>query len=68
MLTRANDIPAVGVYHPVSMGRWEPFAVHVVDMVAGRISALTHFMGPAVFTELGLPQAVEETRSRTDQF
>ncbi|CAN5888052.1 sigma-70 family RNA polymerase sigma factor [soil metagenome] len=66
--TRANDITAVGVYHPVSVGRWEPFAVHVVEMIDGQISALTHFMGPAVFAELGLPDIVEDSSVGTDQF
>lgn len=60
MPTRANGMPAVGVYHPASVGRWDPFAVHVVEMRSGRISALTHFMGPTVFAELGLPDRIED--------
>jgi RNA polymerase sigma-70 factor (ECF subfamily) len=57
---RANDQPAVAVYHDVGEGRWEPFAIHVLDSVGGRISAITHFMGPAVFAEFGLPDEVVE--------
>jgi RNA polymerase sigma-70 factor (ECF subfamily) len=63
--TSANGLPAVGVYHPVSGSRWEPFAVHVLEMTHGRISSLTHFMGAAVFAELGLPK---EISGETDQF
>jgi RNA polymerase sigma-70 factor (ECF subfamily) len=53
--TRANGGPAAAVYHPVAEGRWEPFALHVIDMRGGRIAGITHFMGPAVFAEFGLP-------------
>jgi RNA polymerase sigma-70 factor (ECF subfamily) len=58
LTTRANGGPAAGVYHPVAQGRWEPFALHVVDMRAGRIAGLTHFMGPQVFAQFGLPSEV----------
>ncbi len=66
--TGANGMPAAAVYHPVSPGRWEPFAVHVVEMRDGRITALTHFMGPEVFAQLGLPDAIEDFPAGTDQF
>lgn len=58
IVTGVNGLPAVGVYHPVSAGRWEPFAVHVLEIAQGRISSLTHFMGAVVFAELGLPEKV----------
>ena len=60
--TRANGRPAMAVYHLVAPGRWEPFALHVVDMSDGRISGLTHFMGPAVFAEFKLPEVLLEAR------
>jgi len=50
----------VAVYHDSGDGRWEPFAIHVLDHTGGRIAAITHFMGPAVFAEFGLPEAVTE--------
>jgi len=56
---RANGQPAVAVDHDVGGRRWEPFAIHVFD-TAGRISAITHFMGPAVFAEFDLPDKVVE--------
>ncbi|WP_344683162.1 sigma-70 family RNA polymerase sigma factor [Saccharopolyspora taberi] len=59
--TRANGGPAAAVYHPVGHQRWEPFALHVVDVRDGRIAGLTHFMGPAVFAELGLPSELVAT-------
>jgi RNA polymerase sigma-70 factor (ECF subfamily) len=49
VVTSANGQPAVAVYH-----QGEPFALHVLSARNGRISALTHFMGPRVFAEFGL--------------
>lgn len=49
LLATANGREVIGVYHPVSAGRWEPFAVHLPEMADGQIAALVHFMGPAVF-------------------
>lgn len=66
IVTSANGQPSVGVYHPVSAGRWAPFAVHVLDVRRRdgdlRLQALTHFMGPEVFARLGLPDAVVDER------
>ncbi|MHA6693413.1 sigma-70 family RNA polymerase sigma factor [Homoserinimonas sp. A520] len=58
--TRANGQPAVAVYHDRGGGVWEPFAIHLVDFVDGRIASITHFMGPAVFDEFGLPSHVTD--------
>lgn len=52
---RANGQPAVAVYHDVGDNRWEPFAIHVLDLRDGRIAAITHFMGSQPFVEFGLP-------------
>lgn len=60
LMTRANAQPAVAVYHAVGGSRWEPFAIHLVDVIDDRIAALTHFMGPEVFKEFGLPRAITE--------
>lgn len=40
----------------------------VVEMIDHQITALTHFMGPAEFAELGLPDIVEDRSAGTDQF
>ncbi|OAV77953.1 hypothetical protein AYO52_14705 [Dietzia sp. 111N12-1] len=53
--TSANGRPAVAVYHAAVDQRWEPFAIHVLDSDAGRISAITHFIGAHHFSEFGLP-------------
>lgn len=64
IVTRANGQPAVAVYHDVGGGRWEPFAIHVLDVVDGRIGAITHFMGPVVFAEFGLPDEMTDRAGR----
>lgn len=64
--TRANGQPAVAVYHDVGEGRWEPFAIHVLDTADGQITAITHFMGPSVFAEFGLPGEVVEPAQPAD--
>ena len=67
VVTSANRRPAVGVYHPTGDDRWEPFALHVLDVDAeGRLAAITHFMGPAVFAELGLPDSLGPDDRRHD--
>ncbi len=63
--TRANGQPATAVYHDVGGGRWEPCAVHVLDVDRGQIAGIVHCMGPAVFAEFGLPAEVLEPASPT---
>lgn len=60
IMTAANRQGAVAVYHDLGNGRWEPFALHVLDFRGGRIAGITHFMGPKVFAEFGLPPEVTE--------
>ena len=52
---RANGAPAAAVYRPEEPGG-EPtaFAIHVLDIVAGRISAIHSFMDPTLFEAFGL--------------
>lgn len=61
LVTGANGQPAVAVYHHVGGSRWEPFAIHVLETTGGRISAITHFMGPAVFREFALPTELTDS-------
>src|SRR5699024_8216883 len=58
--TRANGQPAVAVYHAVGESRWEPFAIHVLDVAGGQIERITHFMGAGVFAEFGLLEQLSE--------
>lgn len=60
LVVAANGRPAAAVYHDVGGGRWEPWAIHHLDTRDGAIAAITHFMGPAVFAEFGLPDAITE--------
>lgn len=52
----ANGQPAAAVYHLTAPGEWTPFALHVLDTAAGRISGICHFLDTDVFSEFGLPE------------
>jgi RNA polymerase sigma-70 factor, ECF subfamily len=52
----ANGSPAVAVYRPQAPGhRPTAFSIQVLDIVAGRISAIHVFLDPALFELFGLP-------------
>ena len=52
----ANGSPAVAVYRPeVAGGEPTAFAIHVLDVVDGRISAIHSFIDPTLFNVFGLP-------------
>jgi RNA polymerase sigma-70 factor, ECF subfamily len=52
----ANGSPAVAVYRPAMPGgRPTAFALHVLDVVDGRISVMHVFLDPALFELFGLP-------------
>jgi RNA polymerase sigma-70 factor, ECF subfamily len=52
----ANGSPAVAVYRPETPGSAPAaFAIHVLDVVAGCISAIHSFIDPALFELFGLP-------------
>lgn len=59
VVTSANQRPAVGMYHLTGEESWEPFALHVLEVVDGRLAAITHFMGSEVFSEFGLPEVLD---------
>jgi RNA polymerase sigma-70 factor (ECF subfamily) len=53
---RANGSPAVAVYTPETPGgAWTAFAIHVLDVSAGRITAIHSFIDPTLFERFGLP-------------
>jgi RNA polymerase sigma-70 factor, ECF subfamily len=52
---RANGAPAVAVYVPAPGGEPTAFAIHVLDVDDGRISAIRSFIDPELFVLFGLP-------------
>lgn len=57
--SRLNGCPAVGCYHPAGEGRWEPFAVHVLQVAPdGAITDITHYLDAGVFAILGMPDRI----------
>jgi RNA polymerase sigma-70 factor, ECF subfamily len=59
LATSANGGPAVGVYHPAGPGAYEPWAIVVLELSAGRIAGLHHFLYPELFPRFGLPERLE---------
>ena len=59
--TVANGTAAFGSYKPVANGRWEPFALQVVEVRDGRISGHHNFLYPELFAAFGLPPHLDET-------
>jgi RNA polymerase sigma-70 factor (ECF subfamily) len=53
--TSANGCAAFGAYHPTGPGTHAPFALQVIEVSAGRITGLHHFLGPELFAAFGLP-------------
>jgi RNA polymerase sigma-70 factor (ECF subfamily) len=57
---RANGSPAFGQYKPSPDGGYEPWALQVLELSDGRISALTFFLDTAaLFPLFGLPLRLE---------
>ncbi len=52
---RANGTAAFGSYRPAGPGRWEPFALQVIEVKDGSIAGHHNFLYPELFAELGLP-------------
>jgi RNA polymerase sigma-70 factor, ECF subfamily len=51
----ANGSPAFGVYKPGSSGRYEAFAIQVLEWHASRIAAIHTFIDPSLFADFDLP-------------
>lgn len=56
---RVNGTAGFGNYHRVGAGRWEPFAIQVIEIAGGRIVGHHNFLYPERFGAFGLPSAVE---------
>ncbi|HUQ62329.1 MAG TPA: sigma-70 family RNA polymerase sigma factor [Acidimicrobiales bacterium] len=58
--TEANGCTAFGAYKPAGNGMLEPWAIQVIEVSAGRITGLHHFIDPELFTAFGLPARLEQ--------
>lgn len=55
-----NGSAGFGNYRLAGPGRWEPFAIQVIETVGGRITGHHNFLYPSLFAELGLPPSLTE--------
>jgi RNA polymerase sigma-70 factor (ECF subfamily) len=51
---RANGTAAFGSYKPAGPGRWEPWALQVIEARGGAISGHHNFLYPELFAQFGL--------------
>ena len=54
-----NGTAGFGNYHRVAEGRWEPFAIQVIDIVRGKIVGHHNFLYPETFAAFGLPSRLD---------
>ena len=59
LATAANGCAAFGAYKPAGPDTLEPFALQVIEISDGRISALHHFLYPELFEAFGLPARLD---------
>jgi RNA polymerase sigma-70 factor (ECF subfamily) len=54
---RGNGAPGFAIYRPTGPGgRREPFNVHLLDVVDGRVAGITYFLDVDLFPLFGLPK------------
>lgn len=53
-----NGTAGFGNYHRVAEGRWEPWAIQVIEVSGGKIIGHHNFLYPALFAEFGLPASL----------
>jgi len=56
----ANGTAAFGSYRPAGPGRWEPFALQVIEVKDGRIAGHHNFLYPELFAQFGLPPSLTD--------
>ena len=59
LAVHANGTPAFGSYKPVGPGRWEPWAIQVIEVRNRAISGHHNFVYSELFAEFGLPPFLE---------
>ncbi len=62
LTTRANGGPAVAVYHPTGHDRWEPFAIHLLEIRDDRLGGIMQFIDASLFAQFDLPAAISSDR------
>jgi RNA polymerase sigma-70 factor (ECF subfamily) len=58
LAVQANGTAAFGSYKPAGPGRWEPWALQVIEVRGGAISGHHNFLYPELFAEFGLPPVI----------
>jgi RNA polymerase sigma-70 factor, ECF subfamily len=53
-----NGTAGFGNYHLVEPGRWEPWAIQVIEVAGGRIVGHHNFLYPERFADFGLPDQI----------
>jgi RNA polymerase sigma-70 factor (ECF subfamily) len=59
---RANGGAAFAQYKPAAEGRWEPWALQVVEVRDGKITGIHHWIPPfaeKLFEQFGVPPYLE---------
>lgn len=56
---QVNGSPGYASYKPVGDGRWEPWAIQVIEVDDGLIAGHHHFVFPELFEYFGLPDHLE---------
>jgi RNA polymerase sigma-70 factor, ECF subfamily len=54
-----NGTAGFGNYHRVGPGRWEPWAIQVIEVAGGRIVGHHNYVYPDRFADFGLPPYIE---------
>jgi RNA polymerase sigma-70 factor (ECF subfamily) len=55
----ANGVPSFAQYREAGPGRWEPFALHVLEVSGDRIAGITFVLDTRLFALFGLPDHLE---------
>lgn len=57
--TNANGAPAYAVYQRTETNQYQAFGIHVLEIETDRLSQLTSFIDPMLFSLFGLPHNLE---------
>ena len=55
----ANGQPSFAHYHPDGAGGFRPWAIQVIEISDGRITAINCFLDTKLFALFGLPESLE---------